>query len=68
MFDAASGVPEGSVLGPIRYIIYVNGLDDNLTINHLIYAEDFQLVTPENTRLPSKAPWPLDPNDQRIGS
>ncbi len=64
--DAASGVPQGSVLGPILSIVYVNDLDNNLTIYHLQYADDVKLVTPRKkavalqSSLIAKSKWSED--------
>ncbi len=44
MAEAASGVPQGSVLGPILFEIY--DLSDNLTKDHLLYADDVKLIAP----------------------
>ncbi len=53
--EAISGVPQGSVLGPILFEIYVNDLSDNLTIDHLPYADDVKLIVPPKTiRYPPK--------------
>ncbi len=32
--------------GPILFVIYVNDLIDNLTIDHLLYADDVKLLIP----------------------
>ncbi len=42
--EAASGVPQGSVLGPILFVVYVTDLTDNLTIDHQLYTGDVKLV------------------------
>ncbi len=46
MAEAASRVPQGSVLGPILYVIYINDITDNLTIDHVMYANDVKLIAP----------------------
>ena len=41
--SVSSGVPQGSVLGPELFKIYVNDLPDALNIDSLLYADDLKL-------------------------
>ena len=44
-----SGVLQGSVLGPIVFLIYINDLEDSITSNVLKFADDTKLFRKVNT-------------------
>ncbi len=46
--EAISGVPHGSVVGPILCVIYVNDLPDHLSADSLLYADDVKAIAPRN--------------------
>ena len=40
-----SGVPQGSVLGPLLFLIYVNGLTAGMGTKWYAFADDFKIYT-----------------------
>ena len=44
------GVPRGSILGPLLYLIYVNDIGNSFTENMLSFADDTTLYTLNSNR------------------
>ena len=47
-----AGVPQGSVLGPLRFLVYINDLTQNISANMKLFADDSSLfleITDANT-------------------
>ena len=50
--NVLAGVPQGSILGPLFFLIYINDLSDDLSSNPKLFADDtslFPVVRDKNT-------------------
>lgn len=44
-FPALSGVPQGSLLGPALFSLFINDIGDNLSTKFLLFADDAKIFT-----------------------
>ena len=47
--NVTSGVPQGSVLGPLLLLIFINDLPDELYNKCRLYADDNKIIAPIKT-------------------
>ena len=44
-FSIESGVPQGSVIGPLLFLVYINDLERNIKSNVKFFADDTMLFS-----------------------
>jgi hypothetical protein len=49
--NISAGVPQGSVLGPLLFLVYINDLTENISSNIKLFADDASLFTRINNNV-----------------
>ncbi len=53
--SVTSGIPQGSVLGPLLFVLYINDMPDNITSSIFLFADDTKIFAnssnPQNTAI-----------------
>ena len=47
--NVTAGVPQGSILGPLFFLVYINDLTENLRCNIKLFADDTSLFTDDTS-------------------
>ena len=50
-----SGIPQGTFLGPLLFVVYINDLLDNISSNGLMYADDTKIFREISSRADAEA-------------
>ena len=46
--DVTSGVPQGSIIGPLLFLLLMNDLPERITSSCILYADDVKICGPSD--------------------
>ena len=49
--DVLSGIPQGSVLGPLLFVLYINDLPDSIKSFAKLFADDLKMIAKASDKL-----------------